>query len=352
MNSVVFENIIKQGGFRGPGKYGGPQHVYIQTGCLFVKGEHTDTGSTLTALFSSACYMRPRIEQKYNFRCDACIRMAAQQEWNKVVDQGMKTVTVTVPFYSLKGHSRNNPSTLHLDTSALLQTAGVAHPNALQFKSVDLTGSSIGTSVGFRYATHTLLTFHVCPPPPRPYAPNVPTHFDSLILGFSLKHGPESMSSVGTSAYVDVHAKPGEQSMAIFHTVATPGLLPTPSTVHFIPTEAERNLNPKVTAKLMTPTWSNMTPEQITTGVQISECNSEKRALIPMGPKAVGDNESGVKVLLLKNTGSSSFFGTLCVNVVESLLCSIQMNGTRGAGACRRSLFGKESQEEHDDVGW
>ena len=118
------------------------------------------------------------------------------------------------------------------------------------------------------------------------------------------------MSSVGTSAYVDVHVKPDEQSMAIFHEVSTPGLLPTPSTVHFIPTEAERNLSPKVTAKLMTPTWSDMTPEQITTGVKISECNGEKRALIPMGDEATGENESGIRRLLLKNTGTKSFFGT------------------------------------------
>ena len=117
-----------------------------------------------------------------------------------------------------------------------LKTAGVAHPNALQFKSVDLTGSSIGTSVGFQVAPPTLpkflvallvlddldlyfvvlVWFELCSrlaparPPARPPVrpPACLSVCRSVCLpAFSLKHNEESMSSVGTSAYVDVHVK-------------------------------------------------------------------------------------------------------------------------------------------------
>lgn len=68
-----------------------------------------------------------------------------------VVDAGLNQITLTVPFYDLSGASRSNPKSVHIDTDALLETAGVAHPNALQIQSIDVKGVSVGTSVGFRY---------------------------------------------------------------------------------------------------------------------------------------------------------------------------------------------------------
>ena len=81
-------------------------------------------------------------------------KMAASKpiiEADPVVDVGLRTIGLTVPFYDLSGASRSNPKSIHIDTDALLETAGVAHPNALQIQSIDVKGVSVGTSVGFRY---------------------------------------------------------------------------------------------------------------------------------------------------------------------------------------------------------
>ena len=105
-------------------------------------------------IFVCVLYATADRTEVQDFRRDDRAKMSDENPWNQVVDRGMKTVKITVPFYSLAGHSRTDPAIVHINPDALLETAGVAHPNALQFKSVDLTGSSIGTSVGFRCATH------------------------------------------------------------------------------------------------------------------------------------------------------------------------------------------------------
>lgn len=72
------------------------------------------------------------------------------------MDAGLNQITLTVPFYDLSGASRSNPKSVHIDTDALLETAGVAHPNALQIQSIDVKGVSVGTSVGFRYVRRNI----------------------------------------------------------------------------------------------------------------------------------------------------------------------------------------------------
>lgn len=187
-----------------------------------------------------------------------------------VVDSGLNQIGLTVPFYDLSGASRSSPQSVHIDTAALLETAGVTHPNALQIKSIDLKGVSVGTSVGF-----------------------------------SLKHDMESMNAVGRHAYAD-HIT-DSPSVAIFHHVATPGLDIPPSTIQVVPTAAEMATQPQVTAKLMTPTWADMTPAKIATGVQVATCDGEERMLVPMGLQT--EKQSGIARLLAKNMETKSFFG-------------------------------------------
>ena len=67
----------------------------------------------------------------------------------------------------------------------------------------------------------------------------------------------------------------------------------------------------------MTPTWADMTPEKITTGVKVASCDGENRVLVPMGAD-VG-SQSGVARLLEKNVNTASFFGT---PMIDNPLCS------------------------------
>lgn len=57
----------------------------------------------------------------------------------------------------------------------------------------------------------------------------------------------------------------------------------------------------------MTPTWADMTPKKITTGIKVASCDGDHRVLVPMG--ADMGSQSGVARLLEKNVNTPSFFG-------------------------------------------